>query len=304
MKTGANKAAEKGNIIHKAMEALAHLKLCQQNGDKYFESEGLGKVSVDDFNLDEILIKSYEYYKNQSQQIWEEKDWTECQKWLKSALTLNNGAFDPRNQKIVEAEKQFDIVLEGKEFEYHYKLPSGKEIKGNLAIKGTMDLIVELDDNTIEIIDYKTGSTRKDWGTGIEKDFDKLRYDQQLLLYYYAVSKIFPDKEIIVTIFYIRAGGPYTIPMDHTSKEAAELLLKSKFNEIKQVLIPRRDISFKCKKFCYFGMNKYKGTNSTICDHIHNEILRKGIGQVTDEYTVKGFNVCNYSDGGGRKEKK
>jgi hypothetical protein len=51
-------------------------------------------------------------------------------------------------------------------------------------------------------------------------------------------------------------------------------------------------------------MNKQPGTNSTICDHIHNEILRKGIGQVTDEYTVKGHDVGRYSDGGGRKEKK
>ena len=41
-----------------------------------------------------------------------------------------------------------------------------------------------------------------------EKDYDKLTNDPQILLYYYAISKMFPEyAQSIMTIFYIKDGG-------------------------------------------------------------------------------------------------
>ena len=40
-----------------------------------------------------------------------------------------------------------------------------KKLKGQLAIKGTIDLVTKLNDDTIEVVDWKTGR-RMDWTTG------------------------------------------------------------------------------------------------------------------------------------------
>lgn len=301
IKTPSGLAAEKGNVIHKVMEGLAHLKKAQQDGKSEFESEGLGTVKVEDAEPSRLLVLAYEYYKGMSQNIWTEKDWKECVKWLNICLESNNGAFDPRKCDIIEPEKRFDITIPDDWAAYEYYLPNGEHIKGQLSIKGTIDLLIDVGDNTIEIVDYKTGQ-RKDWATGEKKDFKKLCKDQQLLLYFYACSLLYPDKDILVTIFYVRDGGPFTIAMDKEHRDAAEFMLKNRFKEMNRVLIPRRDIDFKCKRWCFFGTNSYPGTSQTYCDHIHHEILRKGIGQVTQDHTDLN-KVDQYSDGGGRLAK-
>ena len=101
----------------------------------------------------------------------------------------------------------------------NYTLPNGEEFTGRLAIKGTIDLVTEVDDGVIEVVDWKTGQ-RKDWATGEQKDYEKLSKDPQLLLYYYAISKLFPQYEqAIMSIFYIRDGGPFSLCFDESDQE-------------------------------------------------------------------------------------
>ena len=64
-----------------------------------------------------------------------------------------------------------------------------KKIDGKLSIKGTMDLIVDIDSSTIEIVDYKTGR-RLDWSSGQEKTFKKLNNDKQLIKFYFLEENI------------------------------------------------------------------------------------------------------------------
>ena len=80
--------------------------------------------------------------------------------------------FDPRNRNILCPEQQFDIVIDKPWAEYEYKTTK-ETIKGQLAIKGTIDLITQINDDTLEIIDWKTGR-RLDWATGEEKTQSKL----------------------------------------------------------------------------------------------------------------------------------
>lgn len=301
-KGAGNKKAEKGNVIHKVMEGLAHLKKCEQDGLLEFESEGLGLLQTKDVTPDLLLELSYKYYKDMSIHLWTDKDYKECKKWMDNALTFQNATFDPRKSKILEPEQIFDIEINEDWANYDFLLPDGTEIKGKLRIKGTIDLIVDLGDNVIEIVDYKTGK-RFDWAKDKVKDFNSLCKDQQLLLYYYAATLLYPDKEILITIYYMNDGGPYTLPMGKPAIDAAKLMIKSKFEEVKSVLIPRRDISWKCTKLCEFGQKIAPGTGLTMCEHIHREILKKGIGKATIDNRSKGFDVTKYADGGGRKSK-
>ena len=85
--------------------------------------------------------------------------------------------FDPRNRKIVDAEPHFDFVIDEPWADYNYTL-NNENIHGKLAMKGTIDLITEVDDGVYEIIDWKTGR-RLDWATGQEKTFAKLQKDPQ-----------------------------------------------------------------------------------------------------------------------------
>ena len=298
-----NKKAEKGNIIHKVMECLAHIKKCQQDGKTQFFSDGIGNTTLEEATIERLLLLAYEYYKSQSIHSWTEKDFKECKKWVDKALEFSGGMFDPRNQNILEAEKIFDIEINTDWSSYEYRLPDGTEIKGKLRIKGTIDLIVNDSDSVLEIVDYKTGK-KLDWATEKNKDFTSLCKDEQLLLYYYAAKNLFPEKEIIITIFYINDGGPYTIPMDENSYKAAEFMIKNRFNEIKSVLIPRRDITWKCNKLCQLGQTIAPNTCITMCEFLHREILKKGIGKVSIEHKVPGFDPTSYGSGGGRNNDK
>ena len=78
-------------------------------------------------------------------------------------------------------------------------------------MKGTIDLITKPSEDTLEIIDWKTGR-RLDWATGQEKTQEKLETDPQLMIYFYAAKKLYPEiKNCIVTIFFINDGGPFSV---------------------------------------------------------------------------------------------
>ena len=80
--------------------------------------------------------------------------------------------FDPRNRNILYPEQQFDIVINKPWAKYSYDTKDGK-LEGNLAIKGTIDLITQPNKDTLEIVDWKTGR-RLNWATGEEKTQEKL----------------------------------------------------------------------------------------------------------------------------------
>ncbi len=214
------------------------------------------------------------------------------------ALEYNKGQFDPRTRKIVAAEPHFDISIDEPWAEYDYQLPNGTTLKGNLAIKGTIDLVTETSKNVIEVIDWKTGR-RIDWATGQEKDYDKLSKDPQLLLYHYAISKLFPQySESIMSIFYIRDGGPFSLCFDESDKESFLKMLEKRFKQIQQNESPRllsqEQNHWKCKKLCTYYKNNWEGTNKNICKYVHEELQKKGLERTTAECTKQGFNIGYY----------
>jgi CRISPR/Cas system-associated exonuclease Cas4 (RecB family) len=249
-------AAEKGTIVHKVMEGLAQAKLAHQKGEDSYVDDHLGKYSVKD-----------------------------CKKWSYQAINDCNQFFDPRKRDIVSPEGSFDFEIEEPWAKYDYTLEDGESLSGNLSMKGTIDLITEIRPGVYEVIDWKTGR-RLDWATGKEKTFKSLTTDPQLRVYHYALTKMYPEiDQFIMTIYYIKDGGPYTLAFTRDDLSDTMQMLKNRFEEIKRTNRPRLIKSWKCTKFCHFGKTEHEsgdidpktGQPYTICEYVANNIKLYGI---------------------------
>lgn len=307
-----NKKADKGTICHKVFEILAFIKLNQQNNCRFFEDDIIGQVDIENYDLSTIIDQVYEYYtSNFTHHEWKPIDYKDCHKWVNKALDYGNGMFDPRNREIVEPEQHFDISIKKKWAKYDYNI-HGKKISGYLSIKGTIDLITRVNKDTLEVIDWKTGR-RLDWATGQEKTLDKLHKDPQLMLYYYALNQLYPDiNYIIMSINFINDGGMFSVCFDKSQLFNVEMMLKHKYEAIKNTTLPQQNKSWKCRKLCHFGKSTFENTeyvpipeyrerqstpigeNMTKCEQIYHDIKLTNMSTVIDEYQRKGYNIGDY----------
>lgn len=304
------KRADIGTIVHKVMEMLAKFKKELQNNPKVKKIElcddALGTVSTTKSNLfkdsivSDLLDASFDYYtKRSSHNIFSKKDKDECLSMCWSALNYNDGQFDPRKRNIVAAEPHFDIPIEEEWAKYEYEFPDGRIIDGQLAIKGTIDLVTESSDGIIEVVDWKTGK-RLDWATGEEKTYEKLCSDPQLLLYNYAISKLFPDyKQTIMSIFFIKDGGPFSMCFDKEDYNKFLDMLKHKFEEIKSNNTPKplsqgRE-SWKCTKLCHYYKNNWPNSDKNMCIYIEDHLKQHGLNNTIKNCTKDGFDIGYYS---------
>lgn len=307
-RSDSGKKADLGTMVHKVMEVLAGLKKFQQDNPrkKYLivDDDAVGKVRFDKNILlsegivEDLVDLSFNSYKKGSKHKWTPADRKEVSRLSWLALNWNEGQFDPRYRDIVDPEPHFDIPIEEDWAKYEYEMPNGEVIQGRLAIKGTIDLVTKVDDDTIEVIDWKTGR-RLDWASGQEKDFKKLTSDAQLLLYNYAISKLYPDyKQAIMSIFFIKDGGPFSMCFDKSDQEKFLGMLKNRFEEIKANVSPkplREDRShWKCTKLCHFYKNNWEGTDTPMCIHIGDKLKKDGLDKTVKDCTNKGFSIGYY----------
>jgi len=317
IRSPSNKKADKGTIVHKVLEILAIMKHAQQDGKESIEDDVVGRISDmnqmfdDNFVLD-IVNKVYDYYTSQFQHHeWKDIDRRDCTKWVSKALLYNDRMFDPRYRDIVQPEQHFDIAIDKPWAKYSYDTPEGK-LEGVLAIKGTIDLITRVNENTFEVIDWKTGR-RLDWATGQEKTQEKLETDAQLRIYHYAISKLYSDiQNIIVSIDFINDGGAFSLCYEPSDLVETEYMIKRKFEYIKATKKPLLSKSWKCTKLCHFGKTTFEdthakpiieyrdgqicnpGDNMTKCEQIKHDIDLMGIDDVVKNYTVPGYSVGKY----------
>ena len=312
IRSPSNKKADKGTICHKVLEILAHIKLCTQNNIPVYIDDVIGDIDIFNYNLTHIIEQVYGYYTGQfKHHEWSVKDYKDCHLWVNKALADHNGTFDPRNRNILQPEQHFDIVIKKPWAHYVYQTKDGL-LEGDLAIKGTIDLITKVDDNTIEIVDWKTGR-RLDWATGEEKTLAKLQNDPQLRIYHYAVSQLYPHMQhIIFTINFINDGGAFSVCYDKSDLPKTEEMIRHKFENIKNTKVPQLNKSWKCNKLCHFGKTTFENSHvlpileyrdgqlckvdnhMTKCEQIKHDIELKGINSVVDEYTMPGYSIGTY----------
>lgn len=280
----AGKAAMKGTIVHKVMEILALEKFAMQNNQTEFNDEHLGLFSVG-VDVEKVTDQAFGYYVTTNEHIAvAQKDLVDCHNWVLKALSYGNGAFDPRRRKIVAVEKEFDLQINEPWSDYSFKI-HGEKICGKLAIKGTIDLVTQVDNKTLEAYDWKTGKRTK-FPTSEVKELKDFENDPQLQIYYWALSQLYPNYEnIILTIYYINDGGPFTIVFDRNVLEDIMVKVKRRFNAIKNDHSPERKKGWWCR-ICAHGKNNFES-----CNKIADEIKLYNIKAVTEQYTQGRGNV-------------
>ena len=304
--------ADKGTIVHKALEIMAVAKKAKQDGLSSFVDDILGEVPSSGYDLNDITERIYTYYSTAfSYHNWQPKDLKDCINWTWKAVKFNDGMFDPRKRNVVEAEPHFDFEVDEPWAKYEYNL-NDEKINGTLSMKGTIDLVTKVDDGFYEIVDWKTGR-RLDWATGEEKTFAKLTKDPQLRIYHYAASQLYPEADqIMITIYFINDGGPFSICFTKKDMPETKKMIRKKFEEIKSTRIPRLKRSWKCSKICHQGMSTFEGTDvhpmletrhgkvtpygqvMTKCEQVRYEIEKKGMDRIVSEYTSPGHDVAKY----------
>ncbi len=298
-----NKKALMGTITHKVMQTLGDKKVAMNNGLDIVEDDETGRnLTLEECdNLELLNDIAFNYYSNAFPEVdITEADKRTCLKWAEKAVAYQDGALDPRNQDVFATELFFDIEIKEPWAKYKYDFED-QTIEGYLSIKGTVDLIVSQGGDYYEILDYKTGK-RIDWATGEEKTYEKLQKDTQLLLYYYALKNMYPEREFSVSIYYINNGGLFSMVFDEDDYKLAESILRKKFEQIRSIQQPRllsnEHAHWKCKKLCLFS-SEYEDSGKSICQHIRDEVKEKGIVKVVEEYG-KIDKIATYGDGGGR----
>lgn len=307
------KKADMGTMAHKVMEILAALKKFQQDNPrkKYLEIEddkcGKIRVNKDEFYtkefVDEVTKLAIDEYAEGSKHKFYKGDREDVRKTVETFLTHSDGLFDPRNRNIYHPEAHFDVPIDEEWAKYEYEI-NGETVKGQLAIKGTIDLTTLVNDDTIEVIDWKTGR-RMDWATGEVKDYKKLENDAQLLLYFYAISKIYPqyNNKIMSIFFYKDAEGevdpkPFSICFSKEDEKRFLEKLKTRFKEIQQnekpkPLDPTRT-NFKCKYLCHFCKNSFPGQEENMCIITEKHLNKYGMSETVKKLTRPGFNIGFY----------
>lgn len=256
--------------------------------------------------VEAIFEKSYNHYVDKTDHDWKRVDRRDCLNFTWMALDYKNGMFDPRKRNIFASETAFDLTFEEDWAEYYWVLPNGEEATGRFSIKGTIDLVTQPTPGTLEVIDWKTGQ-RKAWGKKgtPKKTLALLQQDPQLMLYFYALMSLYPEVDhIMLTIFFIRDGGPFTVYFDRDQLPQIVRMLRDRFNAIRMNENPkpcdktRRD--FRCKLLCDFYKKKFADSDEKpMCWTIENEIKEHGIEYVTVTRTNPGHNVSKYHAPGG-----
>lgn len=292
--------ADMGNVVHKVMEVLALYKLALQKGETKVISDDFGELTFEQCNDIEFLHKNaVTLYPNKK---YAPNYFEESLMWCHKAINYNDGEYDPRKLNVFSAEQFFDMVIDEPWAEYDYILPNGDRMKGNLALKGTMDLVIEHGD-CLEILDWKSGKDY-DWNKGIQKTLPVLQKDFQVQLYYYCAKKLYPDRNILFTINFINYGGPKTLTFEDSQLPELEMRIRDEFKRIKNNLRPVANDTWKCSKLCEWF--KTPGQNNlNLCKSVQLDLYEIGMNKTVEKWTKDNTyqNVKAYGDGGGRRNK-
>jgi hypothetical protein len=192
---------------------------------------------------------------------------------------LIDGEYSPIRINTICSEVPFYLPVERPDFALD--VTETGEIK-YFALRGIIDRVDKLNDDTIEIVDYKTG-TRVNYNSKerAKKDEESLRKEIQPRIYHAAARQLFPwAKNIIVTFIYLVDGGPISMPFcsDNDIDETIDMV-KRRFKTIKANDSPQRNISWKCKTMCSFGKTGQ-------CETLWKEKNEVGTEFFTNKYTL------------------
>jgi len=268
--TKAGKAALQGSIVHQTLEWMGKLRK-------------RGKVNIDPMWLlnrawDELTIKSPEIEIRRTTtrinkwtgELKEAADFKKCRIALETVLA--DPFYNPYKLTVLDAEQWFALEMPDTEWQC---LDENGELC-QFTARGFIDLINEIDENTIEICDWKTGS-RKDFYTQESVDEMSLTQNIQARLYHLAAYFLYPKyKNILTTFYYTNDGGPITVAFSENDLETTIAILYKFFITVKQDILIHRNRSWRCK-MCSFNKDD-------VCNRIWSDFCRKGVNYVKNRY--------------------
>jgi hypothetical protein len=288
---------------------LARKKLAHQRGEqKFYDPEVDTEFDTSSFTPDLAIQSGWEHYTNPERTVhpWMSADREKCQSWTWDVLLFNDGMFSPVNRNVVMPEQFFEIVVEEDWAKYEYELPDGRRYAGNLVLRGTMDLVTRVGPRMIEYIDWKTGK-RRCWIKDKIKEYPDMHEDFQLRLYHYALCHLYPKDDIMMTIYFIQDGGPYSLCLHRSDLPATMSMIRTEFEKIQKDNTPSRIIdknpkNWKCQRLCHFYNDAHPDSGLSTCNHYRQEIIQVGMDRVIAKY-ARGEPWAAYGSGGGRTEK-
>ena len=205
----------------------------------------------------------------------------------------------PRKKEIV------DKWIDSKNLSWRRPIKSITKIDKKI----TQCIMVDSKDHTFlcskhMIPTHNSGQKRQDFVTDEEKDHKYLETkDHQMLFYLYAAKKIWPDKEILMTLHFINAGGVFTVAGTDEMLNKAEKMIKKTFKNMINAKKPQIwDIynnDWRCEYCCWHSKETEKTGKKSLCQFMDKEIKQKGLETVIAENTNwDKFGV--YGDGGGK----
>lgn len=261
-------AATLGHLSHHVLEILSRLSILKHKKDsKYWNAEYLWQIC-------------FNHYAKERPDIFEKIDSSKLKKVAKGTFALINSEYSPINERTIAAETPFSIPVQDNELAF--------EIDGQkhyLNLRGRIDRIDKINDSTIEIMDYKTG-TRTNYKSSdrAKKDEISLRDEIQPRLYHLAAKHLFPWAEnIIVTFIYLADGGPISVPFCDQDIHKTYDMIKKRYFTIKNNSSPQKTSEkWKCRSLCSF----YKdGT----CDGVYKEMHENGYDFTTTKYVTLNY---------------
>jgi hypothetical protein len=262
----AGPSALMGTVAHKVLELLSKAVVVKHpKNSKIWEPSYLWEIC-------------FNHYYNKQPLIAEKIENPKLVKVCKGIHDLLASEYTPIRENTISAEAKFNIPLEGKEF----------RIKGSdkqFTVRGRIDRVDKIDSDTVEIIDYKSGSRvcyeSKDRHKKGPLD---LYEDIQPKLYHLAGKHLYPwAKNILVTFIYLVDGGPVTVPFCDNDIEITKKIVKDRLRAIEANNNPQRNLTWKCKSMCSFQKNG-------ICDHTWQEKDELGLPVMQNKYIVLNYN--------------
>jgi len=272
-------SAMAGTIFHKIMEILAQLKISQQEKEQRNHEWGLycdeetkmsfSFVDIATIDIDKLTESIYEFYikdidparvpKTYQRKTPEAsvKAWIPLKKIKQSVenvMAMQPRSFDVRNMNVFAIERKFDIEIKEDWAKYDFTFRN-KHYQGHLRIKGSIDLVIEREDGSLEIIDWKSGNSLN-LDTNEEKTYDDYYNDIQLQLYYWAIRKLYPEREIsAVTIVFLNESKCFSITYD--DENIITNRIRSIYEEMQQATRPAKIDSEFCMRFCPYCKNDF-----------------------------------------------
>ena len=302
----AGPSATKGTIFHLAFELRALAGMANRAKEKFVDHDVFGKRTIEwakDYKR--TLPEIYDYVKQKDNHIDFDSKISigQIEKWCKTTLE-KWPEYDPFTMNVVYAEYHFDLKIEKPWAKYSVTL-DGKLHEDYLRIVGTIDNIIDLGNDVYQVFDLKSGAKREDFVTGQEKDEEYLKKDAQLLFYLYACKTIWPDKEFIMTLAFVNAGGIFSVIGDDEMYQEAEQMIKKSFNQVLDMKRPevfdQNHFDWRCKYCCEFSKPASYTGGKSVCQYFANKIRMDGIEKTTAE-NIDLARLSTYGSGGGRDE--